>query len=156
MPNHLEELVKEYYEYQLGNFVRTNVKFGKLKTGGYQGEADILALDMEKKILTHIECSIASLNDEELSKMAKKKFSLKDEEYMNLIKLPEGTKISRKFIINNTDKRRQDLMPDGVEHQTTREFLREIYNHIDSDLMRNAIPENYPILRGIQMIMWIL
>lgn len=41
-------------------WVRTNVKFGPRGHGGYIGEADVLALDPEERVLVHIEPSMGS------------------------------------------------------------------------------------------------
>ena len=47
MPNFLEQLVREWYEYQ-GYFVRQNVNVGKRAKGGYECELDIVAFTWQE------------------------------------------------------------------------------------------------------------
>lgn len=57
MPNYLEELTREWYEYQ-GYFVRQNVNVGKRPQGGYECELDIVAFHPVTKHLIHVEPSM--------------------------------------------------------------------------------------------------
>jgi len=57
MPNYLEELTREWYEYQ-GYFVRQNVMVGKRPKGGYECELDVVAFHPVRKHLVHIEPSM--------------------------------------------------------------------------------------------------
>jgi hypothetical protein len=55
--NFLEQLVAEWLEYR-GYFVRRNVKVGKRKKGGYEGELDIVGFHPLQKHLVHYETSM--------------------------------------------------------------------------------------------------
>ena len=55
--NHLENLIKQYYEWK-GYVVRNNVKVGRLAHGGWAGELDIVAYHPRSHHLIHLEPSI--------------------------------------------------------------------------------------------------
>ena len=55
--NHLETLVAEWYEFR-GYFVLRNVRVGKLPTGGYACELDIVAFHPENSHLVQVEPSL--------------------------------------------------------------------------------------------------
>jgi hypothetical protein len=57
MPNFLEQLVAEWFEFR-HYFVRRNVRVGKRANGGYESELDIVAFNPEKKHLVHVEPSM--------------------------------------------------------------------------------------------------
>jgi len=59
MPNFLEQLVAEWYEFQQ-YFVRRNVNVGKRLKGGYESELDVVAFNPEKRHLVHIEPSMGA------------------------------------------------------------------------------------------------
>ena len=149
--NHLEELVKEYYEYQ-GFFVRANVRFNKLPSGGYQGEADILAYEANTKKLWHIECSEAAYSDSEISDKAKKKFP-PGLDYCHLLGV-DINDVSKVFIVGQSGVSKGTLMPHGIVHKSLKEFMNEIYSQIPDDFLHEAIPENYPLLRTLQLLKW--
>ena len=70
--NHLETLIHQFYEWQ-GYIVRSNVKVGKLRHGGWAGELDVVAYLHETKHLVHLEPSIDALSwDKRKKKFAKK------------------------------------------------------------------------------------
>src|ERR1700683_1491772 len=57
VPNFLEQLVAEWYEYR-GFFVRRNVNVGKRTAGGHEGELDVVAFHPVEKLLVQIETSM--------------------------------------------------------------------------------------------------
>tara|TARA_Y100000031_G_scaffold109654_1_gene120679 strand:+ start:140 stop:469 length:330 start_codon:yes stop_codon:yes gene_type:complete len=57
LPNFLEQLVAEWYEYQ-GYFVRRNVMVGRRDKGGYEGELDVVAFHPERRHLIQLEPSM--------------------------------------------------------------------------------------------------
>jgi len=74
MPNFLEQLVAEWYEYQ-HYFVRRNVRVGRRSMGGYESELDVVAFSPEKKHLVHIEPSMDSDSWEKREKRFAAKFA---------------------------------------------------------------------------------
>src|SRR5947207_2784687 len=73
MPNFLEQLVVEFYEYQ-GYFVRQNVMVGRRAAGGYECELDVVAFQPEKNELVHIEPSMDANSWDDREKRYRKKF----------------------------------------------------------------------------------
>jgi hypothetical protein len=57
MPNFLEQLVAEWYEFR-GYFIRRNIKVGRLPKGGFESELDVVAFNPTKQHLVHIEPSM--------------------------------------------------------------------------------------------------
>ena len=52
--SHLEDLIYQYYEWK-GYVVRRNIKVGRLRHGGWEGELDIVAFHHEDGHLIHLE-----------------------------------------------------------------------------------------------------
>lgn len=75
MPNFLEQLVAEWYEFQ-GYFVRRNVKVAKRARGGHEGELDIVAFHPVHKKLVHVEPSMDSDSWPQREKRYELKFRL--------------------------------------------------------------------------------
>lgn len=149
--NHLEEIVREYYEYN-GYFVKTNIKFKKLVTGGYTGEADVIAYNPKEEKLIHIECSKAAISNKKLESQALKKFpGYLDYQSELKLEIKEKYKI---FIVGQFYTSKQELMPKGVQHKSVKQFMKEVYDSITEDFMHNAVPEVYPLLRTIQLVKW--
>ncbi|MCP3926752.1 MAG: hypothetical protein GY714_29685 [Desulfobacterales bacterium] len=55
--NHLEKLIRQFYEWQ-GYIVKGNIRVGKLDHGGWEGELDVVAYHPLDDILIHLEPSI--------------------------------------------------------------------------------------------------
>lgn len=154
--NHLEELVREYYEYQ-GWFVRTNVRFNKLSHGGYKGEADVLALnpDPNSAELVHVECTEAAFSDSDLKNLADKKFQLTNAQYAQLLGFQVKT-VLRVFIVGQSGVSKEGLMPTGVKHKSLKAFFKEVNDSISKDFLQKAVPESFPLLRTMQLVKWSL
>jgi hypothetical protein len=55
--NHLEELTKQWLEYN-GYFCRTTVRVAKRAKGGWDGELDVVAFHPDRDHFLHVECSL--------------------------------------------------------------------------------------------------
>jgi hypothetical protein len=55
--NHLEQLVAEWLQYN-GYFVRVSVPVGPRPKGGFEGELDVVAINVGRNHLLHVECSL--------------------------------------------------------------------------------------------------
>ena len=71
--NHLEQLVSEWLQYN-GYFVRVSVPIGPRLKGGFEGELDVVGLNVLKKHLLHVECSLDSLSKEKREARFAQKF----------------------------------------------------------------------------------
>jgi len=155
--NHLEELVKEYYEYR-GYFVKTNVKLEKLAHGGRKGEIDILAYKQKNGELVHVECSLAAASTSDLIEVAEKKFrnDFTVDFYTKLLDLsPEAVKtVRKKFIAGLGYRTTLKGLPGGVEHESVPKFVRSVLASIPRDFMKDAVPESLPLLRTLQLALW--
>jgi len=151
--NFLEQLAAEWYEYS-GYFVRTNVRARKRLQGGWEAELDVLAFLPSNKELIHIETSgDADSWAERKKRFLNKKFVFNNSEYEEMI----GSSLSmikRIAIAGWTRSSKSDLKwEEGIEVLLIPEFLSRIMAGLHShDFMREAVPENYPILRTIQMV----
>ena len=151
--NFLEQLAAEWYEYS-GYFVRTNVRARKRSQGGWEAELDVLAFLPSNKELIHIETSgDADSWAERKKRFLNKKFVFNNSEYEEMI----GSSLSmikRIAIAGWTRSSKSDLKwEEGIEVLLIPEFLSRIMAGLHShDFMREAVPENYQILRTIQMV----
>ena len=152
--NFLEQLASEWFEYS-GYFVRTNVRARKRSSGGWDMELDVLAYQPSDNSLLHIETSgDADSWAERKSRFRKKKFILSKAEYEEILGAPVGD-ISRLAIVGWARSPKNDLeWGDDIEVLTVPMFLEQISLQLRrQDFMSESIPEGYPILRAIQMVL---
>jgi len=151
--NFLEQLVAEWYAYQ-GNFVRTNIRFGKGLRGGWEGEMDVVAFDPKEKILVHLETSGDAYSWPQRRKRFQKKFRMDIEGYRSVFDF-EFKKVIKRAIVSFSRPRRPIDFGDDIELVPIPEIMTDI-----TDEMRRvnpattAIPERYPLLRAIQFAVW--
>jgi hypothetical protein len=152
--NFLEQLAAEWYEYS-GYFVRTNVRARKRSKGGWDMELDVLAYQPSTNALLHIEASgDADSWAERKSRFLRKKFVLTRMEYEEILGAPI-TEISRIALVGWAKEPKYDLAwGEDIEVLTIPMFLEQISNQLrDQSFMSNSVPEGYPILRTIQMVL---
>ncbi len=152
--NFLEQLVSEWYEYQ-GCFVRSNVRTRKRKKGGWDVELDVLAFNPKDGTLLHVETSGGSESWVERKKrFLTKKFILSTEEYETIV----GRKINgiRKIaLVSYSHSTKADLKwGKNIEVLLIPDLLKQIAEKLRSqDPMRESVPEGFPILRAMQMVL---
>jgi hypothetical protein len=71
--NHLEQLVSEWLQYN-GYYVKVSIAVGARPKGGFEGELDVVGLDLFHKRLLHVECSLDALAGEQREKRFSAKF----------------------------------------------------------------------------------
>ncbi len=147
--NFLEQLAVEWYTYKRF-FVASNLKYGPLDNGGYEGEIDVLAFDPNEKVLFHIETSSDAHSWERRKEIFRRKFDTSEQYYKELfpIRFKEVRKIA--IVSWGTPKDRSILGKD-IELKTISEFVQEIaheLSHIPPS--KRAVSENLPLLRAIQ------
>jgi hypothetical protein len=149
MPNFLEQLVAEWYEYR-GFFVRRNVNVGKRSQGGHEGELDVVAFHPDKKRLVHIETSMDSDSWKERERKFARKFGAGKKFVPSLFSglepLPDIEYIA--LIGIGSDKNHASV--GGGRVQTVCDLLREIRDKIPHDFSSQAVPEQFVILRALQ------
>lgn len=149
--NFLEELTAEWYGYKRF-FVRTNIKYGKNEKGrgGHTGEMDVVAYNPETSELTHIECSGDSDTWANREIRFKRKFFTAGKNYNKIFGFPFKS-IEKKAIVGFGKPRQGVDFGEGVKIVLVPDFIKEINDELGKkDLLRDAIPEIYPLLRAMQ------
>lgn len=152
--NHLETLIKEYYEWK-NYIVRNNIKVGKRKFGGWEMELDIVAYDPNSNIVIHLEPSIDADSWDKREERFKKKFEIgKKYIYKDIFPWLDEEKVEFKqiAILINHPKGKNELA--GGLIMSIDEFSSMIKQEIIKvgKASTNAIPEIFPLLRTIQFI----
>jgi len=151
--NFLEQLVAEWYAYQ-GNFVRTNIRFGRGVRGGWEGEMDVVAFDPKERILVHLETSGDADSWPQRRKRFQKKFERAARHYEEVFDF-EFEDVRRIAIVSFAEPRGSIDLGDDIELLLIPEIMTRITQKMRTlDPMKMAIPEGYPILRGIQFALW--
>jgi hypothetical protein len=150
MPNFLEQLVAEWYEFK-GYYVRRNVNVGKRKKGGFESELDVVAFNPKEQRLIHIEPSM----DSHSWSMRERRFAAKfkaGREYIPSLflgfePLPEIEQVA--LLVYGSGNDRSKL--GGGRLVLIKDFLEEIRQNLAKREVRNAaVPEQYTILRSMQ------
>lgn len=151
--NHLEQFVAEWYEYR-GYFIRRNVRVGPLAHGGFECELDIVAWHPQTKQVVHVEPTMdADPWAKKIARYTKKlragrkhipglfpNLAVRPSEIKQIILLGYGSNTNHKTI-------------DGAQVRTTLEFLQEVLAELrELDLNRRAVPEQYIVLRTLQLV----
>lgn len=148
--NFLEQLTAELYAYR-GWFVRTNVKFGRnIKgRGGYEGEMDVLAFYPLSSTLLHIETSTDSDSWKERERKFRKKFKSAERYYHDIFQF-EIKKVEQLVIVGFNKKQKSEFFR-IAPIKSIPEFIGEITDYLwQFNPQKDAVPENYPLLRAIQ------
>lgn len=149
MPNFLEQLVAEWYEYQ-GFFVRRNVLVGKRTSGGHEGELDVVAFHPVKKRLVHIEASMDSDSWAQREERFSRKFKAGRKYIRTLFEgfetLPDIEPIA--LLVMGSSKDHPTV--GGGRVQMISDLMSEIRTTVPEKVAKAVIPEQYVILRALQ------
>jgi hypothetical protein len=151
MANHLEQLISEWLEFK-GYFVRRNVKVGKLRHGGYEGELDIVGYHPIDNHLIQVEPSIDAHTWKKREERFKKKFDAGRKYIIREIFpwLPHNKRFEQWAILWASDKNYSVIGGGKVIP------IWKMYWIIARDIIAigklagNAIPEQLPLLRTMQ------
>lgn len=151
--SHLEDLLCEYYEWQ-GYIVRRNVKVGRLKHGGWEGELDIVAYHPKSGDLLHLEPSIDALSWSRREHKFGKKFRAGQKYVFSDVFpwLDRTTTLKQVAVLVSGGEQHPDLA--GGEVKTIDEVTREIRLAVtrEGKMASRAIPEQFELLRTIQLL----
>ncbi len=150
---HLEQLIKEWFEFQ-GYFVRANLKVGKRERGGHAGELDIIAFHPVSKHLIHVEASIDPYNWEKRNNIFRGKFERGRRYFLEAFPwLDPDHKIEQWAVLWASDEKNKTI-GDGMGKVVP---IRKLYEWIAAYIMKevgsvhkNPIPGEYPLLRTMQ------
>ncbi len=152
MMSHLESLVAEYLEWQ-GFLIRRNTKVGRLKHGGWEMELDIVGFHPQTKELVHYEPSIDALSWAKREARYKKKFEAgRKYIFKELFAwLPRNTPLRQVAVFISHPAGRDSVAGGAII--SIDELMAEIRAKIMTcgPMVRNAVPEQYPLLRTLQM-----
>lgn len=150
MANFLEALTAEWFEYK-GYFVRRNVHVGKRLQGGYECELDVVAFHPKLNHLVHIEPSMDADSWDKREKRYLVKFELGRKHIPNLFsgaKLPDH--IEQIALLGYASTKSRNLLGGG-QIMLMDEFMSKIRDDLkQKTVSKAAVPEIYPILRGLQ------
>jgi hypothetical protein len=150
VPNFLEQLVAEWYEYN-GYFVNRNVHVGRRRQGGWECELDVVAFNPRTKHLVHIEPSTDADRWDKRETRFRKKFDAGQKYIPQLFEsfkpLPEIERIA--LFVFGSDK--EHLHVGGGKVMIIGNFMQKIRDEIKGKtVFKSAIPEKYVILRTLQ------
>ena len=150
--NHLEQLVGEWLRYN-GYFVRTSVFVGARARGGFEGESDVVALNIADRRIIHVECSLDALSEAKREIRFAAKFERGRrfmKEVFKSLPVPEPDQIEQIAILQITGTKVRTL--GSVRVITVRDLIHEIYAGLEgTSPLRKAVPSNLPLLRTLQL-----
>jgi hypothetical protein len=150
MPNFLEQLVAEWFEFR-GYYVRRNVKVGKLQGGGHGGELDVVAFHPVQKRLVHIEPSMDADSWSEREERYKKKFDMGREHVPGLFQGFDPLPNLEQIALFVSGSRRRQAPLGGGKVMMIDDLMKEIREALAGrKIMKAAVPEQYVILRSLQ------
>ena len=150
--SHLEDLIAEYYDWS-GYLVKRNLKVGKLAHGGWEMKLDIVAFHPTSKHLVHVEPSIDAHAWDVRERRFRKKFE-SGERYMFSHVFPwlePSTPVERLAVLVSHPQNRDEI--GGARIVSIDEFVQGVKAKVSAcgRMAKNAIPEQYPLLRTMQL-----
>ena len=148
--NHLEQLVAEWLQYN-GYFVRVAVQVGARPMGGFEGELDVVGVNLVRKHLIHVECSL----DAESWQKRQQKFTGKFERGRRFIKdvfkgLPVPEVPDQVLVLQFASGNVREV--GGGRLIIVRELIHEIYDGLKgTSPVSGAVSSNLPLLRTLQL-----
>lgn len=150
--NFLEQLASEWLTFQ-GYFVRSNVRFEKRTKGGWSGEIDVAGFHPETRELVHMETSMDADSWTQRRKKFERKFAAAKSHYERLFPGFEIKTVRRVAVVGTSERGQPDALGGDIEVRSLPEFIRQIEDGLrPSHPMKNAVPENLPLLRTAQFL----
>jgi hypothetical protein len=150
--SHLENLIAEYFDWK-GYLVKRNIKVGKRAQGGWEMELDVIAYHPGEEVLIHLEPSVDAHSWEVREQRFTKKFTAARKYILKDIFpwLNKTLVIKQMAVLITHPKDRHTLA--GAEIISIDEFMAMVRKEVIAcgPLAKNAIPEQYPLLRTLQM-----
>jgi hypothetical protein len=150
--SHLEALIAEYLEWQ-GFLIRRNTKVGRRDRGGWEMELDVVGFHPRSKRIVHYEPSLDALTWGKREERYKKKLEIaKKYMFTELFPwLPRNTPIEQIAVFYNHPAGRDYIA--GARIMSIDELVAEVRDKVIGcgPMIRNAISEQYPPLRTLQM-----
>jgi hypothetical protein len=148
----LEELVAEWLEYK-GYIVKRNERVGRLKTGGHEGELDVVAFNPKTSRLIHVETSSDGDSWPERERRFLKKFSSGEQYIPSLFEgMRTPFEIERKALFALVSNRNHKTVGGGQVVPAVDLVMRILCELKEVSFLKRAVPEKYPILRVLQLV----
>ena len=149
MPNFLEQLAAEWYEFN-GYFVRRNVHVGRRAKGGYECELDVVAFNPKRQHLIHLEPSMDTDRWDKREERFRKKFEAGQKYIPELFEafkpLPEIKQVAL-FVYGSSN---QHQYVGGGRVLMIKDFMQDIREGVsERSVSKSTIPEQYVILRAL-------
>lgn len=149
--NHLEALTAEWLNYQ-HYFVRSGIKVGKRERGGWDGELDVVAFHPSRQHFLHVECSIDAHKWEKRELRFRKKFEAGLKHARDLFSgMTLPTKLDQVIIHGYASAPDKHRTLGGGRLVTSGELTAEIMDGLPRNLWKNAVPEQFSLLRTLQV-----
>jgi hypothetical protein len=153
MTNHLENLISQYYDWK-GWVVKKNVKVGRRNLGGYEGELDVVVYNPESGKVIHYEPSTDASAWANREEKYKRKFYLGKKHISKDVFpwLRNGFELEQIAVFFRVSERHRNFQ--GCRAISIDELVKMIRGDIEKQgrVGKNAIPEQYDLLRTIQLI----
>ena len=150
--SHIEALIFEHLEWR-GFLVKRNTKVGKLGHGGWATELDVVGYHPQSKTIVHYEPSLDAHSWNKRLDRYEKKFKAGRRYIFETLfpRLPKNTPIDQIAVFPSHPEGRDSIA--GGRILSVDELLSEIVGSVKAAgiASRNAIPEQYPLLRTIQL-----
>ena len=150
--SHLESLIAEYLEWQ-GYLIRRNLKVGRRAKGGWEMELDVVGYHPQSNRIIHYEPSIDALGWPAREARYKKKFQLARKYMFTEVFswLDSSTQLEQIAVFYDHPKGRDTIA--GGTIISIDELVAEIRAKVTAcgPMISNAISQQYPLLRTIQM-----
>jgi hypothetical protein len=149
--NHLEALTTEWLDYN-GYFTRSAIKVGRRARGGWDGELDVIGYHPESRHFIHVECSMDALTWTDREVTFARKLGMGREyarSHFDGIDVPE--KLDQVVLLGFVSAIEQHRSIGGGRLVSSQELVAEIVSRIPRNNARAAVPENFPLLRTLQL-----
>lgn len=149
--NHLEELTTEWLNYN-GYFTRTAIRVGRRALGGYDGELDVIGYHPDTKHFVHVECSMDALTWDKREQRFARKLELGREYASSHFKGMGAPEEFDQIVLHGfAGAATSHRSIGGGRLVTSTELVAEIGCCIPRNSARSAVPENFPLLRTLQL-----
>lgn len=149
--NHLETLTAEWLAYN-DYFTRSTVKVGKRAKGGWEGELDVVGFHPGRQHFIHVECSTDAWTWLRREETFRRKFAIGRRHAAELFSGMELPTALDQVVVHGyagaNDKYRN---LGGGRFVTSQELAAEIMNGIPATSRKSAVPENFPLMRTLQL-----
>ncbi len=148
--NHLEQIVAEWLQYN-GYFVRCSVPVGPRPRGGFEGELDVVGVNIVRSHMIHVECSL----DADSKAIREKRFSAKFERGRRFkdsvfpgLTLPEDFE---QVVVHQFPNKGMRIVG-GAQLISVWELVHEIHVGLKkTSPASGAVSSNLPLLRTLQL-----